>query len=171
MTEQDVMLALKARLQPTPEDPSYVEDELYPGPIDIPQNTRKRPDLDNTALWECQRCKGLDRTEGRRNDPQLPLRAPLVEKQHRSPQSSPEKIGLESSATPFNPSDWLQVQEHSWSTDLFDQPISFVELRWIGGGDQDKENTSPNTNNDKVEYLLPITHTEDSAITCTPQAL
>ena len=80
-------------------------------------------------------------------------------------------MGPESSATPFNPSDWLQVQEHSWSTDLFDQPISFVELRWIGGGDQDKENTSPNTNNDKVEYLLPLAHVDNSAITCTPQAL
>ena len=77
---------------------------------------------------------------------------------------------------PFNPSDWLRVQEHSWSTDLFDQPISFIELRWVGGEDQDnpsdKENMSPNNND--VEYLLPIMdlkETNDVDKTCTPQAL
>ena len=79
---------------------------------------------------------------------------------------------------PFNPSDWLRVQEHSWSTDLFDQPISFIELRWVGGEDQnnlpDKENSPPNANNNNVEYLLPIMDSKksDNADTaCTPQAL
>ena len=186
MTEQEIMLALRARLQPSPEDPSYVKDEFYPGPIDTPQNALNKQDPDNIAPWECHRCKRLGSTaRGHRNNPQPSPRAPLVEKSPElppmSPQSSPEKIGPEAltamrNSPPFNPSDWLRVQEHSWSTDLFDQPISFIELRWIGGEDQDnpldKENRAP-SNND-VEYLLPITdlqETEDVNKTCTTQAL
>ena len=184
MTEREIMLALRARLQPSPEDPSYVKDEFYPGPIDTPQNARSKQDLDNIAPWECQRCKKLGRTAWeQRNNLQTPPRAPLVEKPPTSPLPSPEKIGPEAllamrDSPPFNPSDWLRVQEHSWSTDLFDQPISFIELRWVGGEDQnnlpDKENSPPNANNNNVEYLLPIMDSKksDNADTaCTPQAL
>ena len=177
VTEREIMLALRDRLQPKPEDPSYVEDEFYPGPIDSPQNAQKRQYLDNIAHLECPRCKRLDRTAREQgNDPQFPPRAPLGEKPSASPLPSPENIGPEASAAmrnspPFNPSDWLRVQEHSWSTDLFDQPISFLELRWIGDEDQntpwDDENTAPNNND--VEYLLPITDAVNKA--CTPQAL
>ena len=182
VTEREVMLALRERLQPTPEDPSYVVDELYTGPIDVPQYAQNRQVLVNTAQWECPRCKRLGRTEREQvNDPQIPPRAPLREKSPISPLPSPEKIGPEALADminspPFHPSDWLRVQEHSWSTDLFDQPISFIELRWIGGENQDnpldKENIAPNNND--VEYLLPITdlqETEDPHKICTTQTL
>ena len=182
VTEREIMLALRDRLQPKPEDPSYVVDEFYPGPIDTPQNAQSRQDLDDTAHWECPRCKRLDRTaREQRSNPQVPPRAPLVEKPPMSPLPSPEKIRPEALAAmrnspPFNPSDWLRVQEHSWSTNLFDQPISFIELRWVGGEDQDnpldKENMSPNNND--VEYLLPIMdlkETNDVDKTCTLQAL
>ena len=175
VTEREIMLALRDRLQPQPEDPSYVVDEFYPGPIDTPQNAQNKQ-YDN-AHWECPRCKGLGRaTREQSNDPRFPPRPPLGEKPPVSPLPSPEKIGSEALAAtenspPFNPSDWLRVQEHSWSTDLFDQPISFLELRWIGDEDQNTpwtgENTAPNNND--AEYLLPITDAVNKA--CTPQAL
>ena len=82
-------------------------------------------------------------------------------------------------ATSPNQLDWLRVQEHSWSSDLFGQPITFIELRWAGQDDQnnllDKENTPPKVNNND-EYLLQVIDPKKDATVgtsdaCTPQAL
>ena len=76
--------------------------------------------------------------------------------------------------------DWIRVQEHSWSSDLFGQPITFIELRWAGQDNQnnllDKENTPPKVNNNSDEHpLRVIDHKKDATVgainACTPQAL
>ena len=74
--------------------------------------------------------------------------------------------------------DWIKVQEHSWSSDLFGQPITFIELRWAGQDDQDnpldKENTPPKCNNsERNPFRRDQTKVVDASTNnaCTPQAL
>ena len=165
------MLALRTRLQPPPENPLQIEDEFYPGPMDTHQATPADQCRLNTVQQECPRCRRMrNRAARSTNHPQPPLRdLPIVD--------IPEQTA--DSPLPIQP-DWLRVQEHSWSTDLFDQPITFLELRWVGQDDQinlpDKENTPPKINNNNVEYLLPVINykqdaTDGASEACTPQAL